>query len=155
MSDTTAHAIVTAEGHLVDSQLLKSIFDRVIDRGGDFEVLHFELGRTNDDFSRLTLKVSAPDAATLARLVEDLLPFGCHAVGEQDAAIRAADRDGSAAAGSKSPSSAWTRRSSSRTAARRAASSASCARAIASSAASRAFASRRSSAIASVRTSRS
>ncbi|HVW06931.1 MAG TPA: hypothetical protein VHB78_18135, partial [Vicinamibacterales bacterium] len=96
MSDTTAHAIVTAEGHLVDSQLLKSIFDRVIDRGGDFEVLHFELGRTNDDFSRLTLKVSAPDAATLARLVEDLLPFGCHAVGEQDAAIRAADRDGCA-----------------------------------------------------------
>jgi lysine-ketoglutarate reductase/saccharopine dehydrogenase-like protein (TIGR00300 family) len=96
MSDTTAHAIVTAEGHLVDSQLLKSIFDRVIDRGGDFEVLHFELGRTNDDFSRLTLKVSAPDAATLARLVEDLLPFGCHAVGEQDAAIREADRDGCA-----------------------------------------------------------
>jgi lysine-ketoglutarate reductase/saccharopine dehydrogenase-like protein (TIGR00300 family) len=96
MSDTTAHAIVSAEGHLVDSQLLKSIFDRVIDRGGDFEVLHFELGRTNDDFSRLTLKVSAPDAATLARLVEDLLPFGCHAVGEQDAAIREADRDGCA-----------------------------------------------------------
>jgi lysine-ketoglutarate reductase/saccharopine dehydrogenase-like protein (TIGR00300 family) len=96
MSTTTAHAIVAAEGHLVDSQLLKSIFDRVIDRGGDFEVLHFELGRTNDDFSRLTLKVSAPDAATLARLVEDLLPFGCHAVGEQDAAIRDADRDGCA-----------------------------------------------------------
>jgi lysine-ketoglutarate reductase/saccharopine dehydrogenase-like protein (TIGR00300 family) len=96
MSNTTAHAIVTAEGHLVDSQLLKSIFDRVIDRGGDFEVLHFELGRTNDDFSRLTLKVSAQDAATLAQLVEDLLPFGCHAVGEQDAAIREADRDGCA-----------------------------------------------------------
>jgi lysine-ketoglutarate reductase/saccharopine dehydrogenase-like protein (TIGR00300 family) len=96
MPETTAHAIVTAEGHLVDSQLLKSIFDRVIDRGGDFEVLHFELGRTNDDFSRLTLKVSAQDAATLAQLVEDLLPFGCHAVGEQDAAIREADRDGCA-----------------------------------------------------------
>ena len=70
------HAIVSAEGHLVDSQLLKSIFDRVIDRGGDFEVQHFELGRTNDDYSKLTLKVSADDAATVARLVEDLLD-GC------------------------------------------------------------------------------
>jgi lysine-ketoglutarate reductase/saccharopine dehydrogenase-like protein (TIGR00300 family) len=96
MNDTLAHAIVSAEGHLVDSQLLKSIFDRVIDRGGDFEVLHFELGRTNDDFSKLTLKVSAPDQGALARLIEDLLPFGCHAVGEQDALVRMVDRDGCA-----------------------------------------------------------
>lgn len=96
MTDTLAHAIVSAEGHLVDSQLLKSIFDRVIDRGGDFEVLHFELGRTNDDFSKLTLKVSAPDQSALARLIEDLLPFGCHAIGEQDALVRAVDRDGCA-----------------------------------------------------------
>jgi lysine-ketoglutarate reductase/saccharopine dehydrogenase-like protein (TIGR00300 family) len=89
-------AIVSAEGHLVDSQLLKSIFDRVIERGGDFEVLHFELGRTNDDFSRLTLKISTPDEGSLGRLVEDLIPFGCHAVGEKDALIRVADRDGCA-----------------------------------------------------------
>jgi lysine-ketoglutarate reductase/saccharopine dehydrogenase-like protein (TIGR00300 family) len=96
MPDRRPHAIVSAEGHLVDSQLLKSIFDRVIDRGGDFEVQHFELGRTNDDYSKLTLKVSADDAATVARLVEDLLPFGCHAVGEKDAHLRTADRDGCA-----------------------------------------------------------
>jgi lysine-ketoglutarate reductase/saccharopine dehydrogenase-like protein (TIGR00300 family) len=88
--------IVSAEGHLVDSQQLKSIFDRVIERGGEFEVQHFELGRTNDDISRITLKVSADDSVTLARLVEDLIPFGCHAVGEQDALIRVADRDGCA-----------------------------------------------------------
>jgi len=88
--------IVEAEGHLVDSQLLKSIFDRVIERGADFEVQHFELGRTNDDFSKLTLKISAPDAGILARLVEDLIPFGCSAVGEHDATIRDVDRDGCA-----------------------------------------------------------
>lgn len=88
--------IVAAEGHLVDSQLLKSIFDRVIERGGEFEVMHFELGRTNEDISRITLKVSAADAATLARVVEDLIPFGAHAVGEQDALVRTADRDGCA-----------------------------------------------------------
>lgn len=97
MPNIHPHAVVvTAEGHLVDSQLLKSIFDRVIEKGGDFEVLHFELGRTNEDFSRITLKISADDAGTLARLVEDLIPFGCHAVGEQDALIRLNDRDGCA-----------------------------------------------------------
>jgi lysine-ketoglutarate reductase/saccharopine dehydrogenase-like protein (TIGR00300 family) len=95
-SRSSPSVTVSAEGHLVDSQLLKSIFDRVIERGGEFEVKHFELGRTNEDISRITLKVSAADAASLAQLVEDLIPFGCHAVGEQDALIRAADRDGCA-----------------------------------------------------------
>ena len=94
MRSTLPHsAIVTAQGHLVDSQILKSIFDRVIELGGDFEVQDFELGRTNDDMSRVTLKISTPDEATLARLVEDLIPFGAHAVGEKDALVRAADRD--------------------------------------------------------------
>ena len=97
MSSLFPHsAIVTAEGHLVDSQILKSIFDRVIELGGDFEVQHFELGRTNEDFSRVTLKISTPDEGTLARLVEDLIPFGAHAVGEKDALVRSADRDGCA-----------------------------------------------------------
>jgi lysine-ketoglutarate reductase/saccharopine dehydrogenase-like protein (TIGR00300 family) len=95
-SRSTPSVIVAAEGHLVDSQLLKSIFDRVIERGGEFEVMHFELGRTNEDISRITLKVSAADAATLAQVVEDLIPFGAHAVGEQDALVRTADRDGCA-----------------------------------------------------------
>jgi len=95
MTHTTSHdAVVTAEGHLVDSQILKAIFDRVIERGGAFEVLHFDLGRTNEDFSRLTLRVSTGTAEGLTRLVEDLIPFGCHAAEERDALVRVADRDG-------------------------------------------------------------
>lgn len=91
----SAHdAVVTAAGHLVDSQILKAIFDRVIERGGAFEVLHFDLGRTNQDFSRLTLRVSMGTAEELTRLVEDLIPFGCHAAEERDALVRVTDRDG-------------------------------------------------------------
>jgi lysine-ketoglutarate reductase/saccharopine dehydrogenase-like protein (TIGR00300 family) len=86
-------ATVVAEGHLIDSQLLTGIFDIVIERGGAFEVLAFDIGRTNDEFSRLTLKVSAPDQVALAALVEALIPFGCHPAVEEDAAVRAADRD--------------------------------------------------------------
>ena len=95
MSDTPQHAVVVqAQGHLIDSQLLNTIFDTVIERGGQFEVLHFEIGRTNDDFSQLKLKVSAATEAGLRRLVEELIPLGCHAVEEQDALLRVADRDG-------------------------------------------------------------
>jgi len=94
MPETRSHnAVVTATGHLVDSQLLKSIFDRIIERGGVFEVLHFDLGRTNEEYSRLTLRVSAATAEILERVVEDLIPFGCHAAEERDAQVRVTDRD--------------------------------------------------------------
>ena len=89
-------AIVIAEGHLIDSQLLTGIFDTVIERGGAFEVLAFQIGRTNDEFSRLSLKVSAPDDGSLGSLVEALIPLGCRPALEQDALVREADRDGAA-----------------------------------------------------------
>ncbi len=95
MTHAHAHtAVVAAEGHLVDSQQLKAIFDKVIERGASFEVLHFDLGRTNDEFSRLTLKIEAPSEPALADLIEELLPFGCHAVEAQDALVRVAVKDG-------------------------------------------------------------
>jgi lysine-ketoglutarate reductase/saccharopine dehydrogenase-like protein (TIGR00300 family) len=89
-------AVVEAEGHLIDSQLLNLIFDKVIERGGSFEVQHFDIGRTNEDFSHLKLKVTAANETALQRLVEELMPLGCHPLGERDAAIRLADKDGCA-----------------------------------------------------------
>jgi lysine-ketoglutarate reductase/saccharopine dehydrogenase-like protein (TIGR00300 family) len=85
---------VGAEGHLIDSNILNAIFDKVIERGGAFEVLNFAIGRTNDEFSRISLKVSAPTASGLQRLVEDLMQLGCNPVQEKDALVRLADRDG-------------------------------------------------------------
>jgi lysine-ketoglutarate reductase/saccharopine dehydrogenase-like protein (TIGR00300 family) len=95
MPDEQQSAVIGAEGPLIDSQILNAIFDTVIERGGTFEVLRFDIGRTNDEFSRLTMKVSAADMATLHRLLEDLMVLGCHPVAEQDAVVRTTDRDGS------------------------------------------------------------
>lgn len=95
MQDAHAHtAVVGAEGHLIDSNILNAIFDKVIERGGSFEVLNFAIGRTNDEFSRISLKVSAATPAGLQRLVEDLMQLGCNPVQEKDALVRSADRDG-------------------------------------------------------------
>ncbi len=85
---------VEAEGHLVDSQLLNVIFDKVIERRSKFEVLQFDIGRTNDEFSRLVLKIAAPDARVLRQLLEDLMPLGCHARPLRDALLRSAEADG-------------------------------------------------------------
>jgi len=96
MTNPSASEVVHAEGHLIDSQLLNHIFDKVIERGGSFEVLHFDIGRTNNDFSHLKLKVTAADEPALQRLVQELMPLGCHPIRERDAELRAADKDGCA-----------------------------------------------------------
>ena len=48
-------AVLEAEGHLVDSQVLARIFDKVVERAGRFDVQQFTLGRTNDERSYLAL----------------------------------------------------------------------------------------------------
>jgi lysine-ketoglutarate reductase/saccharopine dehydrogenase-like protein (TIGR00300 family) len=96
VAERPASRVVEAEGHLIDSQLLNLIFDKVIERGGSFEVLHFDIGRTNEDFSHLKLKVAASGEAALQRLIEELMPLGCHPLSERDADVRAADKDGCA-----------------------------------------------------------
>ena len=84
--------VVEAEGHLVDSHLLNAIFDKVIERRATFEVLRFDIGRTNDEFSRLTLRVAAPERGRLQSLLEDLVPLGCQVVSAQEVLLKPADR---------------------------------------------------------------
>ena len=57
-------------------------------------MLRFDIGRTNDEFSRLELKVTAPEPAVLRQLLEDLMPLGCHARPLRDALLRPAEGDG-------------------------------------------------------------
>ena len=86
--------IVEARGHLIDSQLLAAIFDKVIELGCTYEVLQFDIGRTNDDFSYLKLKLVAPEPPRLVDLLDQLTALGCHPLSEKDAETRPAERDG-------------------------------------------------------------
>jgi lysine-ketoglutarate reductase/saccharopine dehydrogenase-like protein (TIGR00300 family) len=85
------HSTIEAEGHLIDSGLLPAIFDKVIESGGLYEVEDFVIGRNNDEYSRLKLRVSAPTEAALAELLEDLVPLGCHPITERDATLKPAE----------------------------------------------------------------
>ena len=85
--------VVEAEGHLVDSHIMESVFDKVVEHHSRFEVEEFRLGRTNSEPSYLRLKVEAPDDPTLARLLEALLELGCAPVDSRDALLRPAERD--------------------------------------------------------------
>ena len=85
--------VVEAEGHLIDSNILPQIFDRVIENGGSYEVESFTIGRTNDEVSHLKLRVAAPSPELLAELLEHLVPLGCHPHSEHDVRLSPAEAD--------------------------------------------------------------
>jgi lysine-ketoglutarate reductase/saccharopine dehydrogenase-like protein (TIGR00300 family) len=90
-----ATEIVEAEGHLIDSQLLTAMWDSVVRRDGAFEVLEFRIGRTNDEPSFVSMRVTAPDA-NMSELLEELVTLGCRVSRIEDARVLPADRDGCA-----------------------------------------------------------
>ena len=57
---------VTMEGHLIDSDILRKAFARIVEDGGEFEVLEFQVGKTNDDpsFVRLAVRPRRPTPST-------------------------------------------------------------------------------------------
>ena len=91
-----AHEVVEAEGHLIDSHVMEQIFDKVVANSGRFEVEKFSIGRTNEEPSFLRLRVEAPDAGAMQRLLEDLLVLGCSPVDAGDVEWREATGDRSA-----------------------------------------------------------
>ncbi|MCX6617608.1 MAG: TIGR00300 family protein [Acidobacteria bacterium] len=87
---------IEAQGHLIDSHLLEAVFDKVIEHGAKFEIVKFQIGRTNEEFSHLVMKVHAPEAAVMEELLEELLALGCHRLEQTDALVRPCDADGCA-----------------------------------------------------------
>src|SRR5688572_8091223 len=85
-----------AIGHLIDSGDLQAILTTVVDHGATYEIVKFDVGRTNDDASQLELRVSDKTAESLMHLLEKLSPYGCYVQRTPDALLRPADLDGAA-----------------------------------------------------------
>jgi lysine-ketoglutarate reductase/saccharopine dehydrogenase-like protein (TIGR00300 family) len=84
---------IEAAGHLIDSGLLSSIFDKIIEFKASYEVLSFDIGRTNDDPSRIHMRITAPDQGALDELLQQLTTFGAHPVAERNVVLKPAEKD--------------------------------------------------------------
>ena len=89
----SASDTIEAQGHLIDSGLLSAIFDKIIEFRGSYEILHFDIGRTNDDPSRIQMRITAPDRASLDDLLQQITGFGAHPVRERDVLVKPAEKD--------------------------------------------------------------
>jgi lysine-ketoglutarate reductase/saccharopine dehydrogenase-like protein (TIGR00300 family) len=87
---------VEAQGHLIDSGDLQAILTTIVENDATYEILRFDVGRTNEDPSRLTIRVIADGDDALENLLEKLSPYGCYVAGAPDALLRQVDMDGAA-----------------------------------------------------------
>jgi lysine-ketoglutarate reductase/saccharopine dehydrogenase-like protein (TIGR00300 family) len=87
---------VEAEGHLIDSGNFQSILTTIVEHGSEYEILRFDIGRTNEQGSHLTLKLQCATDERLQDLLSKLSIFGCYVKGTPEAILRPADMDGAA-----------------------------------------------------------
>src|SRR5678815_3728611 len=84
---------IEAQGHLIDSGLLSAIFDKIIEHKAAYEILKFDIGRTNDDVSDLEMRITAADQGVLDDLLQQLTGFGCHPKRERNVLVKPAEQD--------------------------------------------------------------
>ena len=95
MSNSEAFSeVVEAEGHLIDSQILNLVFDAVVKHNASFDVLKFAIGRSNDEPSAISMRISAPTEPILVQVLEELVALGCRLSEQLDAQLKPAERDG-------------------------------------------------------------
>ena len=85
---------VRIEGHLIDSGIVSQVMDHIIAFGGEFEMLTFEVGRTNTDVSVAVLRVRADNQTHLDGILSDIQANGAYSVDASDAIMTPALMDG-------------------------------------------------------------
>jgi lysine-ketoglutarate reductase/saccharopine dehydrogenase-like protein (TIGR00300 family) len=84
---------IEVEGHLIDSMILTTIFDIVMDHRGDFEVLEFRIGKRKTDYSYAKLLVKGKSRRHLNSMLRELFRAGAVVTTNVEAKLAPAPRD--------------------------------------------------------------
>ena len=84
---------ITLEGHIIDSDILRRVFSRIVEGGGEFEVVEFNVGKRNVDPSFARIAVTAADPHVLDTVLESLSYLGAASV-VVNASFAPAEADG-------------------------------------------------------------
>ncbi|MBD2253055.1 TIGR00300 family protein [Nostoc parmelioides] len=88
--------IIRIEGHLLDSGLINRALDMIVDTGGSFQVLNFNLGEQRQSTSAAEVKVSAPSHEVMEEIISQLIDLGAVDLpqDERDAKLEPVIQDG-------------------------------------------------------------
>ena len=84
---------IELEGHIIDSGVMTLVFDRIMDMGGEFEILTFNVGKLKTDTSYARLRVTAPDDHLLDAILSELHRLGARAPEIGDVTLVPAEGD--------------------------------------------------------------
>ncbi len=74
---------VRMEGHLLDAGLINRALDLVVEGGGSFQVLNFNLGEQRQSTSKADIKITAPSHEVMEEIMSQLIDIGVVSV-DQD-----------------------------------------------------------------------
>ncbi len=88
--------VLHMEGHLLDAGIMNRSLDLVVDNGGSFKVLNFNLGIERQSISKADVRVSAPDHEVMETIMGQLIELGAVAPSEDvaNAVTEACELDG-------------------------------------------------------------
>jgi len=75
---------------------MNAMFDTVVRHDAAFDVLEFRIGRTNDEPSFVSMRVTSKTPDALTEVLEELVSLGCRVANADDAHLLTADRNGCA-----------------------------------------------------------
>ena len=87
-------AIISLEGHIIDSLILPRVWDTIMDMGGSFDVEEFRVGKRKDEPSYARMSVQAETESRLADILQAIQQYGATLVEENEALLRPVERDG-------------------------------------------------------------
>ena len=84
---------ISLEGHIIDSGIVENVLDNILDMGGDFEILEFEVGKKKTDTSYARISITAVSQDRLDKIISRLHRHGARLIEVQDAKIAIAEED--------------------------------------------------------------
>lgn len=84
---------IEVAGHLIDSMILTKIFDKIMNRGGEFEILELKVGKKKKDSSYAKLLVTGKNSKHLEEILDDIHREGATLKNEQNVKLEKTVKD--------------------------------------------------------------
>ena len=84
---------IELRGHIIDSGIMTQTLDRVMDMGGNFEILAFDIGKEKTDPSYARLRITASSKDNLRSILSELHRLGARPLEVKDVHLVAAESD--------------------------------------------------------------
>lgn len=84
---------VKLSGHIIDSLILPKTLDLIMDMGGDFKIMEFQVGKRKKDISQARIQVEGKDETHLGEILDELSEIGAQVVHLKEVKLKPSPKD--------------------------------------------------------------